>query len=119
MRDFPSFAGYFFVYEASKRLVAKHRGQPECDLTTLQLLFCGGIAGFGAWIPCYPQDVIKSRIQGSQSTVGIFETIIKIWQEKGARGFLRGFGPTMVRAFPANAATFFAYEYMHSYLSHN
>jgi solute carrier family 25 carnitine/acylcarnitine transporter 20/29 len=26
------------------------------------------------------------------------------------RVFWRGFGPTMLRAFPANAATFFAYE---------
>ena len=26
------------------------------------------------------------------------------------RAFFKGFGPTMARAFPANAATFFAYE---------
>ncbi|CAG8769398.1 6436_t:CDS:1, partial [Cetraspora pellucida] len=26
------------------------------------------------------------------------------------RLFSKGFGPTMMRAFPANAATFFAYE---------
>lgn len=33
-----------------------------------------------------------------------------IFADHGIRGFFKGFGPTMVRAFPANAATFFVYE---------
>lgn len=31
-------------------------------------------------------------------------------REAGYKAFFNGVGPTMARAFPANAATFFAYE---------
>jgi solute carrier family 25 carnitine/acylcarnitine transporter 20/29 len=31
-------------------------------------------------------------------------------KSSGTKAFFNGFGPTMARAFPANAATFFAYE---------
>jgi solute carrier family 25 carnitine/acylcarnitine transporter 20/29 len=41
---------------------------------------------------------------------GVFDCAHKIYSELGIRGFFRGFGPTMLRAFPANAATFLAYE---------
>ena len=37
-----------------------HKDEP---LSTAELLLAGGAAGFGAWIPAYPQDVIKSRYQ--------------------------------------------------------
>lgn len=36
---------------------------PKEELSTFELLMAGGLAGFGAWIPAYPQDVIKSRYQ--------------------------------------------------------
>lgn len=36
---------------------------PDQTLSTFDLLMAGGLSGFGAWIPAYPQDVIKSRMQ--------------------------------------------------------
>jgi solute carrier family 25 carnitine/acylcarnitine transporter 20/29 len=117
LRELPSFAGYFFIYEGSKRVLSGAQSKHESELTGFELLLCGGLAGFGAWLPCYPQDVIKSRIQSSQSKLRIFETAHSIMNEFGLRGFFRGFGPTMARAFPANAATFFAYEFVHKRLS--
>ena len=33
-----------------------------------------------------------------------------VLREAGAKAFVQGLGPTMARAFPANAATFFAFE---------
>ena len=39
-----------------------------------------------------------------------------IYRTLGIRGFFRGFGPTMARAFPANAATFMAYEFVNDTL---
>lgn len=116
LRDIPSFAGYFMVYEGGKRVVASMGQKPESMLTPAELLVCGGMAGFGAWLPCYPQDVLKSRIQTKQlsSIRGAFEGLLL---ESGWRGLFRGIGPTMVRAFPANAATFLAYEMMQSWLT--
>jgi solute carrier family 25 carnitine/acylcarnitine transporter 20/29 len=33
------------------------------ELGTFELLMAGGLSGFAAWIPAYPQDVIKSNFQ--------------------------------------------------------
>lgn len=52
------------TYEATKRALAARRGK-DMPLTTADLLLAGGVAGFGAWLPCYPQDVIKSRMQSN------------------------------------------------------
>jgi hypothetical protein len=35
----------------------------------------------------------------------------QIWQSYGAAGFARGIVPTIVRAVPANAVTFYVYEW--------
>lgn len=43
----------------------------EEQLSTFELLMAGGLAGFGAWIPAYPQDVIKSRYQNDARFVFI------------------------------------------------
>ncbi|KAF9178286.1 hypothetical protein BGZ50_007845 [Haplosporangium sp. Z 11] len=114
MRDLPSYFTYFVTYEGTKRILAhfNHAGQVD-KLSTPELLLAGGIAGFGAWVPCYPQDVIKSRMQSNLSYKNTLECIRSLQFE--ARGgnwkvWFKGFGPTMARAFPANAATFFFYE---------
>jgi len=35
-----------------------------------------------------------------------------IHAEEGVRGFLRGLGPTFLRAFPSNASALFVYEHI-------
>jgi solute carrier family 25 carnitine/acylcarnitine transporter 20/29 len=105
LRDIPSFAGYFGTYEVLTRSL-----YPRDRPSVWPLLLAGGLAGFGAWIPCYPQDVIKSRMQSNPSYRSSLECARHIYAEAGWRGFWRGMGPTMARAFPANAATFFGYE---------
>ncbi|KAI8092530.1 mitochondrial carrier domain-containing protein [Halteromyces radiatus] len=110
LRDFPSYGLYFVTYEGLKRTFQSMKKNPEEQLSTFDLLMAGGLAGFGAWIPAYPQDVIKSRMQNDprlKSSLAALRTLIR---EAGARSLLSGVGPTMARAFPANAATFFAYE---------
>lgn len=37
--------------------------QDGAELSTFELLMAGGLSGFAAWIPAYPQDVIKSNYQ--------------------------------------------------------
>lgn len=106
LRDAPSFAFYFGTYDLIKNL------RDPKDQTPLHLLLAGGLAGISAWIPSYPQDVLKSRIQLSiqpirPSTVSIIRSI---WIKDGVGGFFRGITPTLARAFPANAATFLAFE---------
>lgn len=73
-------------------------------------ILSGGCAGIAAWLPCYPQDVIKSVIQSNESKLTIPQATSKIYKTSGFKGFFKGFTPTMIRAFPANAATFLGYE---------
>ncbi|KAF9091614.1 hypothetical protein BGX29_011593 [Mortierella sp. GBA35] len=114
MRDVPSYFTYFVSYEGTKRILAhfNHNGHVE-SLSTPELLLAGGIAGFGAWVPCYPQDVIKSRMQSNltyRSTLECFRSLQAEARGGNWKVWFKGFGPTMARAFPANAATFFFYE---------
>jgi solute carrier family 25 carnitine/acylcarnitine transporter 20/29 len=80
------------------------------QLNTFDLLMAGGLSGFAAWIPAYPQDVIKSNFQNDLRYKSISEVARTLYKKAGPKAFINGIGPTLVRAFPANAATFFAYE---------
>ncbi|KAG0251896.1 hypothetical protein DFQ27_008440 [Actinomortierella ambigua] len=120
LRDVPSYFSYFVTYEGTKRLLAHTNHQGRVDqLSSAELLLAGGIAGFGAWIPCYPQDVIKSRMQSStqyRSTLDCFRALRAEAAATSWRVWFKGFGPTMARAFPANAATFFFFESTMSFM---
>jgi solute carrier family 25 carnitine/acylcarnitine transporter 20/29 len=48
-------------YESLKRWFGSMR--KDGQTTTIDLLVAGGLAGFAAWVPSYPQDVIKSCYQ--------------------------------------------------------
>ncbi len=108
LREIPSFAGYFAVYEGMKSFLNTNT---TIHNTIWNPIISGGCAGIAAWLPCYPQDVIKSVIQSSSDTkLTISQASRRIYQTAGLKGFFKGFTPTMIRAFPANAATFLGYE---------
>lgn len=106
LREIPSFAGYFAVYEGLK-------GYFKTTIIHDSIwspIISGGFAGIAAWLPCYPQDVIKSVIQSHETRLSIPQAASNIYKTSGYKGFFKGFTPTMIRAFPANAATFLGYE---------
>ena len=41
---------------------------------------------------------------------------MRLYREGGAKAFFRGFAPVLLRAFPANAACFFAMETSRAWL---
>jgi solute carrier family 25 (mitochondrial carnitine/acylcarnitine transporter), member 20/29 len=115
LREFPSFAAYFGVYEALKRWLS-----PSGNPSPQHLLLVGGCAGIAAWLPCYPQDVVKSRWQSMRdvpTTTTPWTIARDMARQHGWRAFTRGLAPTLIRAFPANGPTFLAYEWMHAALS--
>jgi solute carrier family 25 carnitine/acylcarnitine transporter 20/29 len=78
---------------------------------TRNVLIAGGLAGVGYWIPALPFDTVKSRLMASGSAhAGPRECAAALWREAGLRGFYRGWQPAMLRAFPANAAAFTAFD---------
>ncbi|KAL0480129.1 mitochondrial substrate carrier family protein [Acrasis kona] len=123
LRNIPANAGYFGVYESSKRWFADHGADQKRevkDLKPYEILLSGGLGGCACWIASYPMDVVKSLMQTDHVNKAerlynnVPDAIRKINQQQGPKAFFRGFTPCIVRAFPANGACFFAYEFSKS-----
>mmetsp|Transcript_7420 Transcript_7420/g.8635 ORF Transcript_7420/g.8635 Transcript_7420/m.8635 type:complete len:295 (+) Transcript_7420:62-946(+) len=79
----------------------------------LNYFLSGGIAGMGGWLFAMPFDVPKTNIQSRYETKvfgSYFPELIKIAKQRGIVGLFAGLGPTLIRAFPANAALFLGVE---------
>lgn len=125
MRDVPSIAVYFFVYKQSRdlldKLEVKLLKRDEKHPSNLATMAAGGLAGTMSWLVVYPVDVIKTVTQvatdspvagnlKSYKDMNSWEVGVCLYRRYGAKVFFRGLGPTLLRAFPVNATTFFFYE---------
>lgn len=114
-RDGPGSAAYFATYEIVKRKLTPKdpvTGQPG-ELSLPAVMAAGGAAGVAMWIPVFPIDTIKSRLQSAEGRPTISGTIKGIHASGGFKAFFPGIGPAMARAVPANAATFLGVELAH------
>eukprot|EP01063_Lacrimia_lanifica_P020358 TRINITY_DN27690_c0_g1_i1.p1 TRINITY_DN27690_c0_g1~~TRINITY_DN27690_c0_g1_i1.p1 ORF type:complete len:282 (+),score=75.40 TRINITY_DN27690_c0_g1_i1:61-906(+) len=76
-------------------------------------VLAGATAGLFYWLSCYPFDVVKARVMANTGEhLGMTSAAKQLYSEFGVRGFFRGFTPTILRAFPANAAAFSAYDFV-------
>ncbi|KAG2143836.1 mitochondrial carrier domain-containing protein [Suillus bovinus] len=140
------YGAYFLGYEATSRYLTAPSLRLN-DSTSLSdssqgsiplwvLFVSGGVAGVLGWLPTFPMDVVKTRMQSteivearnimrSKVTTGdhdnpyrtIISTIQHSYRTGGAAGFFRGLSPTMLRAIPVNMATFAVYETVAGILS--
>ena len=133
MRDSFGYATYFLVYEASKRFLTTttiavtpettpsgsqtpgwRQDTPSGIQQSLVVLFSGGLCGSACWIVCSPFDVIKSRIQ-AETSVGNVRSVRQVanelYRKQGIKAFFKGVGPSIGRAFPANAACMAGVEF--------
>eukprot|EP01121_Diplochlamys_sp_Union-15-3_P006345 TRINITY_DN16838_c0_g1_i1.p1 TRINITY_DN16838_c0_g1~~TRINITY_DN16838_c0_g1_i1.p1 ORF type:complete len:252 (+),score=31.44 TRINITY_DN16838_c0_g1_i1:166-921(+) len=124
LRNIPANAFFFGTYEVAKSyFLAKHNLTDFKQLPFLNQLSCGGLAGVAYWLSIYPFDVIKSSMQADSpdKTTRKYRSIPdcakKLWNEGGIRRFYRGFTPCMMRSVPANAAMFFTFETVRSFLT--
>ena len=114
-RDGPGSAAYFATYEIVKRrLTPKDADGKPGKLSLPAIMAAGGAAGVAMWIPVFPVDTIKSRLQSSEGNLGIMGTVRQLYARGGFKAFFPGMGPAMARAVPANAATFLGVELAHS-----
>eukprot|EP00466_Bigelowiella_natans_P016204 jgi/Bigna1/54313/estExt_Genewise1Plus.C_310122 len=110
-RDGPTYGLYFVVYEFFKWKTLDEEGNSSMS----SLLFAGGMAGVCTWLFTYPFDVVKSVIQTlpdnaprqEMSMIYQFSTNYKL---HGTKFFTQGLSACLIRAIPANAATFLLYE---------
>ena len=75
--------------------------------------FSGGLAGMFGWTMAMPFDVPKTNVQARYDTKVLgsyFPELFKIAKQRGIGGLYNGLGPTLIRAFPANAALFLGVE---------
>ncbi|MCJ1408824.1 carnitine transporter [Ptychographa xylographoides] len=114
-RDGPGSAAYFATYEYIKRKMTPKdaNGNPSGDLSLTAIMTAGGAAGVAMWIPVFPIDTVKSRLQSAEGRPTIGGTISRLYRSGGFKAFFPGIGPAMARAVPANAATFLGVELAH------
>ncbi|RHZ62580.1 carnitine:acyl carnitine antiporter [Aspergillus thermomutatus] len=117
-RDGPGSAAYFAAYEYIKRSLTPkdEHGNVTGDLSMPAVLAAGGAAGIAMWIPVFPVDTIKSRLQSAPGKPTIGGTIRSVYANGGFKAFFPGFGPALARAVPANAATFAGVELAHQFM---
>lgn len=111
-----SFRIYFLTYEYLVNKDMRDNGIKRTEIPGWRLCIYGGCAGYSVWMTAYPFDVVKSKMQTDaldpakrqfSSTIDCFR---KTYLASGVKGFFRGFVPTILRAAPVNASTFYAFE---------
>lgn len=114
-RDGPGSAAYFATYEYIKRKLTPldANGKPSGQLSLTAVMVAGGAAGVAMWIPVFPIDTVKSRLQSAEGRPTIRGTISGLYSRGGLKAFFPGIGPALARAVPANAATFLGVELAH------
>jgi solute carrier family 25 carnitine/acylcarnitine transporter 20/29 len=114
-RDGPGSAAYFAAYEYVKRSLTPKdaEGNVTGELSLPAIITAGGAAGVAMWIPVFPIDTIKSKLQSAEGKPTIGGTIRGVYASGGFKAFFPGFGPALARAVPANAATFLGVELAH------
>jgi hypothetical protein len=109
-RDSFFYAVFFGGYELFQYAFRTHvPSMPD----ELNYFISGGLAGCVGWTVAMPFDVPKTNVQASYETkvVGSYlPELVKIVRTRGIGGLYSGLGPTLVRAFPANAALFLGVE---------
>ena len=110
-RDGPGSAAYFATYEIIKRrLTPKSPDGTPGKLSLLAVMAAGAAAGVAMWIPVFPVDTVKSRLQSAEGRPTLSGVVSELYGKGGIRAFFPGMAPALVRAVPANAATFLGVE---------
>jgi solute carrier family 25 carnitine/acylcarnitine transporter 20/29 len=82
--------------------------------TSMINFWAGGLGATVFWITAYPSDVVKQKIMTDSVTnpkySSWWDAAKCVYQRAGWRGYFRGFGPSLLRSFPANAAALTSFE---------
>lgn len=106
---------YFATYEALIAKVLRDKlYATRADIAPWKLCIYGGLSGYALWIAIYPVDVLKSKLQTDSLSKpayrGSLDVTRDLFKKAGIKGFYKGFVPTILRAAPANGATFAVFE---------
>ena len=96
---------YFGGYAQAQSML-----EPYSPSRVVSAVLAGGCAGITYWLVAFPFDVCKAKMMVSPEPMSLLQAARRVYADNGLRGFTRGFSPTALRAFPANAAAFLAFE---------
>lgn len=111
LREAQAYGMWFLTFE----YLMKHSGRRE-DVPSWKVALYGGLAGEALWLGSYPFDVIKSKMQtdglreGERKYSNAVQCAKVTLAKEGVMGFWKGIGPTLLRAMPVSAGTFFVVE---------
>ncbi|KAI9900432.1 hypothetical protein N3K66_004694 [Trichothecium roseum] len=114
------FRTFFFFWWGSYDIITRFM-QRNTSLSTPAINFwAGGLSAQVYWLTSYPSDLVKQRIMTDPLGGGLgdgerrFRTwrqaCAAVYRESGLRGYWRGFLPSFLRAFPANAMALLVFE---------
>lgn len=89
---------FFATYEhvLGRINVSPDNGCPEKrGVVDWRPALAGGISGIVEWTTCMATDNIKTRVQASAGHLRYFDALKLLYKEHGARGFYRGYFPTL------------------------
>ena len=113
-RDALAFAIFFGTYEVFKEQVPVRNGKQSLAM----LMALGSVSGVLLWVPTYPIDVVKTRLQADNLSSPKFKSTLdavkQIYRDESLRGFTKGIVPWMFRAVFVLAATVGFYEKAHN-----
>jgi hypothetical protein len=93
-------------------------------------MICGAISGMACWIPVYPIDVVKTRMQNTKgrpsaseksangNSVSAMDVAIVIYKTEGIGAFFKGLGLLLLRAAVSNGVAFWVYALILSALGY-
>ncbi|KAL8481567.1 hypothetical protein ACS0TY_027903 [Phlomoides rotata] len=127
----------FGTYDTFKRWAmawneyrSHYSSEVDNSVSSFQLFICGLAAGTCAKVVCHPLDVVKKRfqIEGLQRDPrygarvqhdayrNMNDALRQILRSEGWAGLYKGIVPSVVKAAPAGAVTFVAYEFTSDWL---
>jgi len=111
---------FYMSFFGSYSLLCRELKQMDNFSDSVVYFVSGGLAGQIAWAISLPLDIVKTRIQVAHDNPPRIRDVVKeLYKAGGVRAFYRGIEATIIRAFPANAALFLAYEWTKSALAFN
>lgn len=115
VREAQAYGCWFLAFEYLMGLETRS-GKKREDIASWKIALYGGLAGEVLWLGSYPFDVVKSKMQTDglagkeRKYANARLCAAEIWRTEGMRGFWKGLAPTLFRAMPVSAGTFFVVE---------
>ncbi|KAK4990857.1 carrier protein ymc1 [Elasticomyces elasticus] len=111
LREISAYGTWFLTFEFLMNQDMRRNGIDRKQMPTWKIALYGGLAGEALWLASYPFDVLKSKLQSDgfaaeQKYRNARDCYRQTLAAEGARGFVKGIGPTLLRAMPVSAGTF-------------